>query len=148
MVKGWNSLGNAGGVSASGLRDFGLRRVLRGRGEAAGFWAETGHRNRVLSYLYVLIYTLIWYVHLSLSLYIYVYKWASHLSHILSKSTGKHCNSACVRPLTSLFWMHCQSGETSGNAESGPDQIDVEVGFQKVEMIGGVAWEVPSPKVR
>ena len=32
--------------------------------------------------------------------------------------------------------MHCQSGETSGNAESGPDQIDVEVGFQKVEMIG------------
>lgn len=44
--------------------------------------------------------------------------------------------------------MHCQSGETSGNAESGPDQIDVEVGFQKVEMVGGVAWEVPSPKVR
>ena len=23
--------------------------------------------------------------------------------------------------------MRCQSGETSGNAESGPDQIDVEV---------------------
>lgn len=69
-------------------------------------------------------------------MYIYVYKWASHLSNILSKFAANHCNSACVRSLMFLFWMHCQSGETSGNAESGPDQIDVEVGFQKVEMIG------------